>query len=213
MDQTEYAESVINKYAHYLGNRKVKKTPLPSNVNERISQEEICRMKRNSLYSTFLFLKKVGALLYLTVFTRPNLSFAVNTLSRLSAKKTMASCLFAIHVLLHLKGITDQGITFSGSLFDLYVFSDADWTRDRTKRRSMTGYVIFICGGPRAWMSKLQCTVATVLPQTWNPRTWLCTPIFKSWCRFGGCLESWSSAHSSANQLHSSTTMKVPRRC
>ena len=40
MDQTEYAESIINKYADYLGNRKVKKTPLPSNVNERISQEE-----------------------------------------------------------------------------------------------------------------------------------------------------------------------------
>ena len=58
MDQTEYAESVINKYAHYLGNRKVKKTPLPSNVNERISQEEICRMKRNSLYSISLFSRK-----------------------------------------------------------------------------------------------------------------------------------------------------------
>ena len=167
---------------------------------------------REAVCTQFPFFKKVGALLYLTVLTRPDLSFAVNTLSRLSAKKTMASCLFAIHVLLHLKGTTDQGITFSGSLFDLYVFSDADWTRDRTKRRSMTGYVILICGGPRAWMSKLQCTVATVLPQTWNPRTWLCTPIFKSWCRFGGCLESWSSAHSSANQLHSSTTMKVPRR-
>jgi hypothetical protein len=50
------------------------------------------------------------------------------------------------------------------------------------------------------------------LPRAWNPRTWLCTPIFKSWCGFGGCLESWSSAHSSANQLHSSTTIKVPRR-
>jgi hypothetical protein len=58
MDQTEYAESVINKYAHYLGNRKVKKTPLPSNVNERISQEEICRMKRNSLYSISFFSRK-----------------------------------------------------------------------------------------------------------------------------------------------------------
>jgi len=58
-NQTEYAESVIiNKYAHYLGNRKVKKTPLPSNVNERISQEEICRMKRNSLYSISLFSRK-----------------------------------------------------------------------------------------------------------------------------------------------------------
>jgi hypothetical protein len=103
----------------------------------------------------------VGALLYLTVFTGPALSFAVNILSRLSAKKTMASCLLAIHVLLYLKGTTDKKITFSGSLFDLHEISDADWAGDRTTRRSMTGYVIFICGGPIAWMSKLQCTVAT----------------------------------------------------
>ena len=120
MDQTEYAESVINKYAHYLGNRKVKKTPLPSNVNERISQEEICRMKRNSFVLNFPFSQESGSVTVShCVFTRPNLSFAVDTLSRLSAKKTMASCLFAIHVLLHLKGTTDQG-PFSGSLFDLH---------------------------------------------------------------------------------------------
>ena len=83
MDQTEYAESVINKYAHYLGNRKTKKTPLPSNVNERLSQKENLSDEEKQFVLNFPFLKIVGALLYLTVFTRPDLSFAVNTLSRL----------------------------------------------------------------------------------------------------------------------------------
>ena len=40
MDQSEYAQSIINKYSNYLGNRKAKKTPLPSNVNERLAIEE-----------------------------------------------------------------------------------------------------------------------------------------------------------------------------
>ena len=161
MDQTEYAESIIKKYSDYLGNRKAKKTPLPSNVNERLSQEENLSDEEKQFVLNFPFLMIVGALLYLTVFTRPDLSYAVNMLSRLSTKKTMASCLLAIHVLLYLKGTTEKGITFSGSLFDLHAFSDADWAGDPSTRRSMTGYVIFMCGGPIAWMSKLQCTVAT----------------------------------------------------
>jgi hypothetical protein len=56
----------------------------------------------------FHFLKIVGALLYITVFTRPDLSFPVNTLSWLSVKKTMAPCLLAINALLYyLKVTTD----------------------------------------------------------------------------------------------------------
>jgi hypothetical protein len=161
MDQSEYAQSIINKYSNYLGNRKAKKTPLPSNVNERLAIEEDLSDEEKQFVHNFPFLKIVGALLYLTVFTRPDLSHAVNMLSRLTTKKTMASCSLAIHVLLYLKGTTDKGITFSGSLFDLHAFSDSDWAGDPTTRRSTTGYVIFISGGPISWMSRLQTVVAT----------------------------------------------------
>lgn len=161
MDQTEYAESVIHKYSVYLGERKVKKTPLPSNVNERLTQKENLSEEEQQYVLDFPFLEIVGALLYLTTFTRPDLSYAVNTLSRLSHKKSWASCELAVHVLLYLKGTTKRGINFSGSLFDLHAFSDADWAGDLSTRRSTTGYIIFLCEGPIAWMSKLQTTVAT----------------------------------------------------
>jgi hypothetical protein len=69
--------------------------------------------------------------------------------------------MLAIHVLIYLRGTVDQGIQFSGSEFDMHVFSDADWAGDIMTRRSTTGYVVFAGGGPIAWQSRLQTTVAT----------------------------------------------------
>ena len=44
--------------------------------------------------------------------------------------------------------------------FILSGYSDADWGGDLESRRSTTGYVFFAAGGPIAWQSKLQFTVA-----------------------------------------------------
>ena len=39
-------------------------------------------------------------------------------------------------------------------MFDMHVFTDADWADDVLTRRSTTGYVVFDAGGPLAWQSK-----------------------------------------------------------
>jgi hypothetical protein len=53
MDQTEYAESIINKYADYLGNRKIKKTSRPSDREIERSREDVATLsssvRNNSL--------------------------------------------------------------------------------------------------------------------------------------------------------------------
>ena len=43
---------------------------------------------------------------------------------------------------------------------NLFGYSDADWAGDLDSRRSTTGYVVYAAGGPIAWQSKLQTTVA-----------------------------------------------------
>jgi hypothetical protein len=43
---------------------------------------------------------------------------------------------------------------------DLVAFADADYAQDRDTRRSVTGYVLLFAGGPVAWASRLQLTVA-----------------------------------------------------
>jgi hypothetical protein len=42
----------------------------------------------------------------------------------------------------------------------LVLFSDSDWAGDRDNRRSVSGFIMFLCGVPIIWRSKQQATVA-----------------------------------------------------
>jgi len=44
--------------------------------------------------------------------------------------------------------------------WNLVSFSDSDWAGDKDNRRSVNGFVIFLCGVPIVWRSKQQKTVA-----------------------------------------------------
>ena len=66
-----------------------------------------------------------------------------------------------VYLIQYVRGTVSWGIRFSGSKFDMHVFTDADWTGDALTRRSTTGYVVFAAGGPLTWQSKLQTTEAT----------------------------------------------------
>ena len=66
-----------------------------------------------------------------------------------------------VYLMQYVRGTVSRGIRFSGSMFDMHVFTDTDWAGDVLTRRSTTGYVVFAVGGPLTWQSKLQTTVAT----------------------------------------------------
>ena len=100
-------------------------------------------------------------MLYLSMNTRPDVAYAVGVLSRFANKVTVVTCQLMVHLMQYLRGTMEKGIKFSGTKFDLHIFSDADWAGDQLSRRSTTGYVVFAAGGPIAWQSKLQTTVAT----------------------------------------------------
>jgi hypothetical protein len=62
----------------------------------------------------------------------------------------------------YLKGTADYGITFVKQKSDLSVvgYVDADYTGDLDDRRSTTGYMFTLAGGPICWRSMIQSTVA-----------------------------------------------------
>jgi hypothetical protein len=104
----------------------------------------------------------VGALLYL-LFTRPDIAFAVNQLSRFLASPRRVHWLAAVRVLRYLKGTVNLGVCYSGEeecAPTIVGYSDADWAGDRDTRRSTTGFIFMLCGGPIAWRTKLQKSVA-----------------------------------------------------
>lgn len=115
----------------------------------------------------------VGQLLYLTN-TRPDISYAVNYVSRFMAKPQLAHWQAVQHIVRYVQGTTDQGIFYSRhtSLPPLHGFiktstplqfagfSDADWAACKNSRRSTGGYAFILSGGAITWSSRRQPTVS-----------------------------------------------------
>ena len=79
--------------------------------------------------------------------TRPDMSYAVGLLSRFGSHPTVATCKLMVYALQYLRSTVHMDIRYSGSMFDLYVFIDADWAGDVKTRRSTTGNIVFAAGG------------------------------------------------------------------
>jgi hypothetical protein len=110
----------------------------------------------------------IGAIMYAMLGTRPDIAYAVTTLSQFSTNPTTTHWTAVKRVLRYLKGSMNYKITYRGpatpSSIDSFPvltgYSDADWGADLNDRKSITGYVFFMAGGPVSWQSKKQPTVA-----------------------------------------------------
>jgi hypothetical protein len=99
--------------------------------------------------------------MFAMVCTRPDVAEAVGLLYRLMHDPGKRHWQAALRVLAYLRGHTDLGITYDGAQGIVpYVYSDASWADDRDKRRSTTGFVIFMAGAAISWKSQLQPTVS-----------------------------------------------------
>ena len=102
----------------------------------------------------------IGSLMYAMLGTRPDIAFAVSTLSRYMAKPGPEHITAAKQVLRYLKGSINLELTFRGDLRSLIGYTDADWAGDIDTRRSTSGYLFNIGSGSISWSSKRQPTVS-----------------------------------------------------
>jgi hypothetical protein len=102
----------------------------------------------------------VGALLYLSITTRPDISFVVGALSRFMSCPTTVHWGIAKGVLRYLATTSSLGITYRGSGTPLVGYCDSDYAADTDTRRSTTGYIYVLNDGVITWSSKRQPTVA-----------------------------------------------------
>ena len=111
------------------------------------------------------FASLVGALLYLSTHTRPDISYSVNSLCSFCASPTEAHWLAAKRVLRYLKGSKDKVIkyTYTPDLV-LSAACDSDWAGDwvgpAATARSISGFVIWMAGGVISAKSRKQSVVA-----------------------------------------------------
>ena len=108
-----------------------------------------------------LYQSLVGSLMYLSVCTRPDLTYAVGILARFSSKPNRSHWTAAKRVLRYLKGTANHGIAFTKSESgECLGYSDADWAGDQEDRKSSSGYLFQMAGGPVSWKSRKQDSVA-----------------------------------------------------
>jgi len=150
-------------------------------------EKEQAADKQKVLVDSTMYRSLVGDLLYLAYSTRPDIAHIVGVLSRFQQQPEESHFKAAKRVLRYLAHTKQVALTFDTNAYSvkldtaahvidvqcrhtldtdtspgpqLVSYSDADWGRDLSGRRSVYGFVNYFLGCPVSWLSKKQSFVA-----------------------------------------------------
>ena len=132
LDQINYLKKVLVRFG--FENAKSHPTPLPTGWSPtentgKATKEEI------SEYQCL-----IGSLLYLMIGTRPDISFAVTSLSWFAANPSSDHIERAKYVLHYLVGTQNHLLKYLHKSSGLGTYMDSDWAADKIMCRSVTGF-------------------------------------------------------------------------
>lgn len=153
LSQKQYAETILKRFG--MAECKSVSTPLPvGGPAFATGDDPLLQDEEKQRYQSC-----VGALMYLAVATRPDLSAAVGRLGRYVAEPRQQHMVAAKHVLRYLRGTSSYSLQIGGD-GPIVGYSDSDWAGDETTRRSTHGYVFSFGQGAVSWTSHRQPSVA-----------------------------------------------------
>lgn len=98
----------------------------------------------------------IGSLNFASLISRPDITFAVNTLARYCNNPQPVHWKAVKRVMAYLRGTIDYTITYSGSDNTLIGYCASDWAGEKAERRSTSAFVFTLNNAPIAWSSRLQ---------------------------------------------------------
>ena len=152
--QPAYAENLLKKF----GMDEAKPVSTPVNTGKKFvkaTEDEEC-------FDQQVYQSAIGILLYssVNVVTTPDITFAVCNMAKFSTQPTQQHWTGAKRIMRYLKGTVHVGIQCTKLKSKECVgYSDADWAGDVNDRKSTSGYLFQISGGPISWRSKKQSSV------------------------------------------------------
>jgi hypothetical protein len=107
-----------------------------------------------------LYQQLIGSLMYF-VNTRPNICFAVNTLSQFQVEPRHENWIAAKHVLRYIRETINYGLRYTASNnIHLHGFTDSDWAGSAKDRKSTSGMCFSLGSAMISWGSRKQKSVA-----------------------------------------------------
>lgn len=156
LSQKKYIQDVLEKFAMTECNPL--NTPLEINLDMTKIRSEAENVKCEPFDKPYREL--TGCLVYLANASRPDIAFAASVLCRFSDSATEVHWKMAKRVLRYLKGTIDYSIKYDNKNEHLSAFVNSDWAGDNSDRKSCTGFVLKLAGGPVSWNSRKQKSVA-----------------------------------------------------
>jgi hypothetical protein len=153
LSQAGYIREILKRYR--MEDCKPVLTPLA--VGSKLSE---LHSEDDNEDTNFPFRELIGALMYVAVGTRPDISHAVSVLSQFSNCYRKKHCTAAKRVLRYLKGTIDKKLIYRKNQDNLTCYVDADWANCEIDRRSYTGSTFILSGAAFSWESRKQRTVA-----------------------------------------------------
>jgi hypothetical protein len=151
LTQQSYAEDILKEFG--MLQSKPEHVPLPPGL-------QLMSDMNSEPADLHHYCKLVGKLIFLTT-TRPDLSYAVSTVSRYMSAPQQAHLEVVKHILRYLKKTCDYGILYqSQGKHPIRGYTDVDWAACPETRRPTGGYLFSLAGGSITWQSKCQMTVS-----------------------------------------------------
>jgi hypothetical protein len=140
LHQTGYTQKLLKRF----GMDKANPLSAPMMGRSKTSDDPYrpCEEEEEEFYDRTCYLAAVGALLYLSTFTRPDISFSISVLARHNQKPAMRHWNGVRHVFRYLRGTEDLGIHYtSGGASEIVGYADAGFKSDEISGKSQTGYI------------------------------------------------------------------------
>ena len=156
----KYIATILQKFG--LSECRITNVPMATSVKLSADQSPSTALEGLEM-KDFNFQSLIGVLQWIMLCVRPDIAFALSAVARFSANPGIAHWNAAVNIVRYLKGTPTLGITFHSGLPSLlhHAYADADWANfDIDGRRSQTGNIEMLSGGPIFWRSRVQKSVA-----------------------------------------------------
>jgi len=151
LSQAHYVVKLLKKFDSF--DVMPMRTPYDPNVHLKRNTSEISVSQPE-------YAKIIGSIMYLMNYTRPDIAYAVNRLSRYTHNPSNEHWTALHRLLKYLKGTIDWCLHFSKFPAALEGFCDANWVSDNDEVSSTSGYVFTLGGGAISWKSAKQNCIA-----------------------------------------------------